>query len=492
MDGAKGSALEWALALLHAPGKRHALRQKPLPAGMDGLLGIAAGAMPDALADAVRTFGEPEARIREAAQFYVREVLFFPQADAYRVLGVAADASDASIKAHHRLLQHWLHPDRLHNEDDAIFASRVNVAWNRLRNPERREAYDRTLQEEQALVEFDGDDAIASVRTWIADAEVPRNPWWHRVPVLVLSASCLLLVVLVLRDTESGPDRWDDVSGEPSGNAAAAGIDEISVPNRAAPAAPAAVARRAAAPVRALEGPVADPTPLAASLPAMPVVEIAPLTQQAIRELESARQAPLPPVQPPAPVAKAPVAVAVAAPVPVPVPKAPVAVAVPVPKAPVPQPVPVPRAPVPVAARSAPPLAVARSASAAQTQYTPPAPVAQPASRAQPLPSYGRIQQAWSAGDQLLRFMAAVGRPPPPIWSSPGIQSSADRLREDMHGAGRVRLSGPQWQIGNQSAVLTSSYVVQGNEADAGRLTADLVWREDRWLVVGLSIERAR
>ena len=55
MDGAEGSALEWALALLHAPGKRHALRQKPLPDGMDGLLGIAAGAMPDALAEAART-----------------------------------------------------------------------------------------------------------------------------------------------------------------------------------------------------------------------------------------------------------------------------------------------------------------------------------------------------------------------------------------------------------------------------------------------------
>ncbi|MBL0229036.1 DnaJ domain-containing protein [Thermomonas sp.] len=80
--------------------------------------------------------------MREAAQFYVREVLFFAQADAYRVLGVDADASDASIKAHHRLLQHWLHPDRLDNEDDAIFASRVNVAWNRLRNQARRRAYD--------------------------------------------------------------------------------------------------------------------------------------------------------------------------------------------------------------------------------------------------------------------------------------------------------------------------------------------------------------
>ena len=43
MSGAKGNALEWALALLRAPGERHALRQSPLPQGVDRLLAIAAG-----------------------------------------------------------------------------------------------------------------------------------------------------------------------------------------------------------------------------------------------------------------------------------------------------------------------------------------------------------------------------------------------------------------------------------------------------------------
>ena len=478
MDGAKGSALEWALALLHAPGKRHALRQKPLPAGMDGLLGIAAGAMPDALAEAARTFGEPEARIREAAQFYVREVLFFPQADAYRVLGVAADASNASIKAHHRLLQHWLHPDRQHNEDDAIFASRVNVAWNRLRNPQRREAYDQSLQEDQLPVAgFDAGDEVVSVRSWIPDVQIPRNPWLHRVPVLVLSGACVLLIVLVLRDTESRQEALQGGASEALGSAAASGMTEISVPRHPAPADPATKARKAAAPVRPIANTIADPLPVAAQWPAMPVVEIAPLTPQAIRRLESARQAPL--VQPPAPLAKAPMPVAVAVVAPVPVPKPPA-------------PVPVPKAPVYVAVSSPPPLAVARRAAEPSTANVPPAPVAQPAARAQALPSYSRIQQAWAAGDQLLRFMGGVGRPPPPIWNSPGIQSSADALRQDMHGGGRVRLSGPQWQIGEKSAVLTSGYLVQGKEADSGRLTADLVWREDRWLVVGLSIEHAQ
>ena len=73
MAGATGNALEWALALLRAPGERHALRHKPLPAGMERLLGIAAGAAPDDLAEVALAFGESQARVREAAQFYARE-----------------------------------------------------------------------------------------------------------------------------------------------------------------------------------------------------------------------------------------------------------------------------------------------------------------------------------------------------------------------------------------------------------------------------------
>jgi len=81
MNGANGDALEWALALLRAPGERHALRQKPLPDRVDRLLGVAAGVLPKERAEAARAFNESEARICEAARFYAREILFFPQAE---------------------------------------------------------------------------------------------------------------------------------------------------------------------------------------------------------------------------------------------------------------------------------------------------------------------------------------------------------------------------------------------------------------------------
>ena len=50
MGGANGDALEWALALMGTPAQRHALRQQPLPAGIERLLGIAGGSLPDDLA----------------------------------------------------------------------------------------------------------------------------------------------------------------------------------------------------------------------------------------------------------------------------------------------------------------------------------------------------------------------------------------------------------------------------------------------------------
>lgn len=456
MDGAKGNALEWALALLHAPGERHALRQKPLPEGVDRLLGIAAGAMPDALAEAARTFSEPEARIREAAQFYVREVLFFPQADAYRVLGVDAHASSATIKAHHRLLQHWLHPDRLQSEDDAIFASRVNVAWNRLRNPERRQVYDRSLQEEQAPEAFVAADGVAGMHGWISDGELPGSPWRHRLPMLALTAACVLLVVLVLRDTDARQDAWGDAS-DPASVGEGGDIAEISVPSPAPPlvqAPPMAPASKRAERARSVNDTTAENRPAVVRAASVPAIEAMPPPAPASGQQDRAG----PPAALPARRTASAILPAVGAYTPA----------------------------APLVARPA----VVRGAVEPAKESVPVMQTASSVSVPSALPSYARIQQAWRAGDQLLRFMEGVGRPPPPIWSSPAIQSSADRLREDMHGAGRARLSGAQWQIGAQNAVLTSAYVVQGS--GAGRLTADLVWREDRWMVVGLSIERAQ
>lgn len=441
MDSAKGSALEWALALLRAPGERHALRQKALPAGMDRLLGIAAGAMPDALLEAARTFAEPEARVREAARFYAREVLFFPQADAYRVLGVDSNANAEQIKAHHRLLQHWLHPDRLQSEDDAVFAARVNSAWNRLRTPERRQAYEQALQQNRLPEIFDSGGALHGVHAWVADPEIPRERWRHRVPMLVLSAACLVLVLLVLRDLERRPEAWDFPEGHGSAGSDKEDAIGIEVPRSGVPAT--AGTRLAESTDRKRQQSsdlVSGPSQIKAGSQravASSAVDTRSAPRLDSRIAASATDGP---------------AQAVEA-----------------------QPVPVQVTPT-AAAQDSGPLTSSRPALAKETAA----------------PSFARLQSARQAGDQFLRYMGGVDRPPPPIWNSPAIQSSADQLRQELHGAAHARLSGAQWRIGNETAVLTSAYTIQGDEGGAGKLTADLVWREGRWLVTGLSMERTR
>ena len=96
-----------------------------------------------------------------------------------------------------------------------------------------------------------------------------------------------------------------------------------------------------------------------------------------------------------------------------------------------------------------------------------------------------RAQQARAVGDQLVRYMGTTSGIAPPIWNSPAIQSSADLMRQDLHAGGRVRLGRPQWRIGAGGA----SVSVPAGTAGNGRLTADLVFREGRWLVTGLSVE---
>ena len=455
MAGATGNALEWALALLRAPGERHALRHKPLPAGMERLLGIAAGAAPDDLAEVALAFGESQARVREAAQFYAREVLFFPQADAYRVLGVNADAGDERIKAHHRLLQHWLHPDRLQSEDDAIFAARVNSAWNQLRNPQRRQAYDEALRRDPVPEAFDGSGAQLAVHAWLPHPEAPRERWRRRLPMLALSAACLLLVLLVLHDMERRPQAPDWFGERDSAAVDTDAAMRIDFPQHALAQPRDAKASDAARPGRS---PVAMTAPVPQHVAGTQVSrDGAPMSRRMQQTLAAAS---------PAPARASESGIAAALP-------------------------PATKAPLPVLAAAPVQAQVQAMAKPASAQQYPQADMQQHDPQ-RPPPSFARIQSARQAGEQLLRYMGAPDRPPPPIWNSPAIQSSADRMRQDLHAAAGIRLSTPQWRIGNEAAVLTSGYAGQADGADNGRLVADLIWREGHWLVTGLSMEQAR
>lgn len=452
MDGAKGSALEWALALLQAPGERHLLRQKPLPDGMEPLLAIAAGAAPEALAQAMATFGESESRLREAAQFYVREVLFFPQADAYRMLGVAADAPFERIKAHHRLLQSWLHPDRPHSEEDAAFAARVNAAWNRLRSPERRREYDAALRNARPPEVFDSGSRPVLVPGWrpLPEPIAAEVRWRRRLPILALLALCVVLAVLALRDMASSPDAWEEPAPGALLHTAGSPDDAelaLSVPRRPARGEPrGADGRTADKPLQPATrlAPRREARVAAERLPARPAPEIA---SPGVRDIAAARPA---------------ASASVAAPPPSP--------------------------PLVVANAGQPPQPTSVAAAAPAAAQSP---MQAPAASDGGAPDFARLQAARQTGEMLLRFMQSPGRASPPIWNSPRVEDDAEQLRRRLHAGGRVRLLQAQWQIGNDSAELGSAFAVAGASPAAGQLLARLHWRDGYWLVTGIRLEGA-
>ena len=88
-----------------------------------------AAASPEACEAAVEKTGEPTTVVIEAARFYLQQVLFRPEADCYRILGIEPTASRATARSHMRWLLQWLHPDRNSNSWDAVYAERVLNAW---------------------------------------------------------------------------------------------------------------------------------------------------------------------------------------------------------------------------------------------------------------------------------------------------------------------------------------------------------------------------
>lgn len=138
------SALKAALGLLHLPASVRLVRSEPLPPGIETVLRIAAG--DDAAeTEAARLTERPRPVIREAAAFYIEQVLLCPASDSYRVLGTTSAASPHELRRNMALLLSWLHPDKNASGERAVLAARVTGAWNDLRSPDRRAAYDAAL-----------------------------------------------------------------------------------------------------------------------------------------------------------------------------------------------------------------------------------------------------------------------------------------------------------------------------------------------------------
>ncbi len=123
-------ALRIALDLRHVPSLVRHVRGEPLPDGVPLLLRIAAG---DGEAEqrALQLVDRPIDDIREAAAFFIEQVLFAPSSDSYRILGAEPEASAAELRHNMAHLMKWLHPDTDGGER-GVFVGRVTRAWDDL------------------------------------------------------------------------------------------------------------------------------------------------------------------------------------------------------------------------------------------------------------------------------------------------------------------------------------------------------------------------
>src|SRR5690606_7814561 len=190
--------LETALALHRAPGERFRLRERPLPPDLVHVMEVASGS-PQALAMAAKELGEDEDTVLEAARFYLEQMLFAaPDADAYRILGVAPDANTDLVRTHHRWLQRWLHPDRAQAGDASVYATRVNQAWATLRSPESRHQYDVKLAEAR-MAGASAPLPATTVRYWEAEEVAPNYGRRSRWLLATALCACAVLAVLIVR-----------------------------------------------------------------------------------------------------------------------------------------------------------------------------------------------------------------------------------------------------------------------------------------------------
>lgn len=91
----------------------------------------------------------PSSALVQAARFFVRKALLRAQASHYALLGLPASAEVAAVKERYRLMMRLLHPDfasqSLSAHWPADAASRLNLAYEVLSSPERKQSYDAEL-----------------------------------------------------------------------------------------------------------------------------------------------------------------------------------------------------------------------------------------------------------------------------------------------------------------------------------------------------------
>ena len=173
-------AVRAAIDLHNLPTRVASERGRPLPDDLQDILRIVAGDE-DVIANAATETDRAPEEVVAASKFFVEQILMAPDSDSYRILGAAPDADANELRQNMALLMRWLHPDTGSSNLRAVFASRVTEAWDTLKTPDRRTAYDRTLADAMPAGKGDGrEHALSRSKSnghmMRGSRSMPRNP----------------------------------------------------------------------------------------------------------------------------------------------------------------------------------------------------------------------------------------------------------------------------------------------------------------------------
>lgn len=137
-------ALRAAIDLFHLPSQIRAVRARPLPKGTKLLLRLAVGDA-EAMREAEIFSDRPQSAIRQAAIFFIEQILLDPGADEYRTLGLDHTATISELRTNMALLLKWLHPDLSNDTPKSTMARQVIQAWKQVNASEKLRRHPTTL-----------------------------------------------------------------------------------------------------------------------------------------------------------------------------------------------------------------------------------------------------------------------------------------------------------------------------------------------------------
>lgn len=507
MTASGGEALGVALDLFRAPALRTVLWARPLPDGVGALLSIAAGSKESVRRASQRT-GHPEGELLEAARFYVQQVLLAENADAYRVLGAERGASHGILRDHHRLLLRWLHPDRSEGAQwESALSTRVNQAWNQLRNEHARAQYDAALDIEEPRAPQDPVDAApVPLHMHVIPPEAPRRRQVGPLAVTLLGLACLGLVWLAGRHDGEFDGLAGDVPTRAAATTSAATTTQVLGPAPVAPIRAPAAAMTGAPKATPTATPTAPPTETAMTAAARPALIPPKVQAQAQAQAQAQPQGQAQ--------AQAQVPVPVPLPVPVPTPAAAAAavpasasasVRAPAPQAAhvaqaAPQQTPAPAAPDSVAPPSPSPSPASHSVAANDRA---PAMVASRTSAPEPPAEENAdplqlLREAESMIHAVTAYLATDAKQP--AWLDQETALEADAIRGRLQGRHpdvkrrRMDVDSPNWSLDARTAAVLGAYRLRGGRAEleTGVLRVELTRKGKEWRVAALNVEPAR